>query len=154
MISTFVEMTSSVLSIIDYIDRTTQTGDDLLKYIKWINDFIQSVTTYLVWANPDVDWAADTDFVAFPGQPTPSTGRKTELFGTAHRLASTDLQAYLSRLSYHQGKYYFTRPGHDSQEVPTEPMIATAITQYSEAQQAFENAARGFTHRAVNLELL
>ncbi|CAG8218251.1 unnamed protein product [Penicillium salamii] len=154
MISAFVDMICSVLPIIDYIERATETGGDLFRHVKWINDFIKSVTECLELANPDIDCTADISYVAFPGQPSPSNGRKTELFGTAHRLASADLQPYLSRLSSHQGKYYFTRPGHESQEVTIEAQIATAMTQYSEAQQAFEDAARGFARRAVSLELV
>ncbi|CAG8202165.1 unnamed protein product [Penicillium olsonii] len=154
IISAFVEMISSVLSIIDYIDRTTETAGGLFKHIKWINGFIKSVTQCLEIKSSELDWTTDMDLVAFPAHPAPPSGRRTELFDTAHRLASTDLRAYLNRLSYHQGKYYFTRPGHESQEVTIEPQIFAAIAQFSEAQQAFEDVARGFTERAVSLELL
>jgi hypothetical protein len=86
--------------------------------------------------------------------PPSSDSRKTELFATAHNLASTDLQLYLRKWSYHQDKYYFTRPGHESQEVMIEPEIAALVASRSEAQRVFEDEARGFIDRAKFLELL
>ena len=156
MIGAFVEMISTVLPVIDYIHRATDKCEDLFVHIKWIHDFINAVTECLQSAEPDAYSSSGSAYVTFPDQPTSAYGitPKTELFGTAHHLASTDLRAYLSKWSYHQDKYYFTRPGHESQEITIEPQVAVVMTSQSEARKAYEKAALGFNHRAVSLELL
>lgn len=154
MIGAFVEMISSVLSTIDYIETVTEKGGELLVHVKWMNNFLKSVTASLEMQESETDRSANIGEIGFPELPSPSNNRKTDLFSTAHRLASNDLQAYLRKWTYHQGKYYFTRPGHPAQEVQIQPEIASAMTVYSEARQAFEHAAESFTHRAETLELL
>lgn len=156
MIGAFVQMISTVQPVIDYIDRATETGEELFMHIKWIHSFIKAVKECLQISASDLDadWSTDIAHVDFPDQPATSNNRKLELFGTAHQLSAADLQMYLSKWSYHQGKYYFTRPGHDSQEVTIEPQIAATMTRHSEARRVFEQAASGFTDCAVSLELL
>ncbi|KAJ5318884.1 uncharacterized protein N7506_011588 [Penicillium brevicompactum] len=154
MISAFVEMVSSVLSTVDYIEEVTDKGEELLVHIKWMNSFIKAVAECVQMTTLDTDRAANMDDIMFPELPSLSNNRKTDLFSTAHRLASNDLQTYLRKWTYHQEKYYFTRPGHPAQEVKIQPEIATAMTDYIEAQQAFEDAAKSFTYRAESLELL
>jgi hypothetical protein len=154
MISAFIEMISSVLLVIDYIERATEISGDLFVHIKWINEFIESLTECLQMIDRDADSPADIAAVRFPDLHAPSQGNKVELFSTARHHASTDLQAYLTKWSYHQEKYYFTRPGHESQEVTVEPQIAALTSSHGEARRVFEDAARVFTERAVTLELL
>ncbi|KAJ5856089.1 uncharacterized protein N7529_010033 [Penicillium soppii] len=153
MIGAFVEMVSSVLPIVDYIDRVTDTCEGLFVHIKWIHSFIKAATECLQSADLDADSLSVSVYVTFPGQPASADSRKIQLFDTAHHLASTDLQAYLSKWSYHQDKYYFTRPGHESQEITIEPRIAVVMASQNEARKAYEEAARGFNSRVVSLEL-
>ncbi|KAJ5773027.1 hypothetical protein N7457_007923 [Penicillium paradoxum] len=154
MIGAFLDMISAVLPVVDYIDRTTNTAEDILTHLNWIYDFAKAVSTCLHSTDLDADSPSSNDRVQFPNAPPSSGSRKTELFATAHQLASSDLQIYLRKWSYHQGKYYFTRPGHQSQEITIEPHIAALVASQNEAQKAFENAAGNFVHRARALELL
>ncbi|CAI7644722.1 unnamed protein product [Penicillium glandicola] len=153
MLAAFLDMISSALPVVDYIDRATGVAGCILTHIEWIRDFAKAVGTCLQSTDPDIDSPLSDAHIAFPAVP-PSDRRKTELFGTANNLASNDLQLYLRKWSYHQDKYYFTRPGHESQEVTIEPEVAVLVASHSEAQKAFEDAARGFVDRAKALELL
>ncbi|KAJ5034241.1 hypothetical protein NUH16_005673 [Penicillium rubens] len=152
MLAAFLDMISSVLPVVDYIDRATGAGEGILTHIEWIRDFVKAVGRCL--ESTDADSLSCNAHVIFPAMPPPSDSRKTELFTTAHKLASTDLQLYLRKWSYHQDKYYFTRPGHESQEVTIEPEIAVLVASQVEAQGVFEDAARGFVDCAKFLELL
>lgn len=154
MLAAFLDMISSVLPVVDYIDRTTGAGEGIITHVEWIRDFTKAVSRCLQSTDPDGDLSSSSAHITFPATPPPSDSRKTELFGTANNLASNDLLPYLRKWSYHQDKYYFTRPGHDSQEVAIEPEIAVLVASRSESQKAFEDAARGFVDRAKALELL
>ncbi|CAG8899274.1 unnamed protein product [Penicillium egyptiacum] len=152
MLAAFLDMISSALPVVDYIDRATGAGEGILTHIEWIRDFVKAVSRCLQSTDPDAP--SCNAHVVFPAMPPPSDTRKTELFATANNLASTDLQIYLRKWSYHQDKYYFTRPGHESQEVTIEPEIAVLVANQNEAEKAFEDAARGFVDRAKFLELM
>ncbi|EKV12476.1 hypothetical protein PDIG_44000 [Penicillium digitatum PHI26] len=154
MLAAILDMISSALPVVDYIDRTAGAGQGILTHIKWIRDFTKAVSTSLQSIDPDADLSSSSAHITFPAVPPPSDSRKTKLLSTANNLASNDLQIYLRKWSYHRGKYYFTRPGHDSQEIPIEPEMAGLVASPSEAQKVFEAAARGFVDRAKFLELL
>ncbi|KAJ5686316.1 hypothetical protein N7536_008935 [Penicillium majusculum] len=154
MLAAFLDMISSALPVVDYIDRTTGAGEVILTYIEWIRDFAKAVSKCLHNIDSDADLSSSSAHIAFPAMPPPSDSRKTELFSTANNIASNDLQIYLRKWSYHQNKYYFIRPGHESQEITIEPKIAGLVASRSEAQKTFEDAAVGFVDRAKALELL
>jgi hypothetical protein len=153
-LAAFLDMISSVLPVVDYIDRTTGTGEIIITHIKWIHDFAKVVNTCLQNTDVDAESPSSSACIAFPDMPPASDTRRIELFGTAHNIASSELQVYLRKWSYHEGKYYFTRPGHESQEIAIDPEIAALVASQSEAQKAFEDAARDFVYRARALELL
>ncbi|KGO58979.1 Methyl methanesulfonate-sensitivity protein 22 [Penicillium expansum] len=153
MLAAFLDMISSALPVVDYIDRTTGAGQGILTHLEWIRDFSKAVSKCLQSTDPNAELSSSAH-ITFPVVPSPSDSRKTELFRTANNLTSNDLQVYLRKWSHHQGKYYFTRPGHESQEITIEPEIAVQMASQSEAQKAFDNAARGFVDRAKALELL
>ncbi|KAJ5383565.1 hypothetical protein N7517_001476 [Penicillium concentricum] len=154
MLAAFLDMISSALPVIDYIDRATSEGEGIFTHIEWIRDFAKAVGQCLQITDSDMDSPSSNARITFPMVPPPSDSRKTELFSTANNLASNDLQLYLRKWSHHQDKYYFTRPGHESQEVTIEPEIAVLVASLSEAQNVFEDAARGFVDRAKVLELV
>ncbi|KAJ5835905.1 hypothetical protein N7447_001931 [Penicillium robsamsonii] len=135
MLATFLDMISSALPV-------------------WIRDFAEAVSKCLQITDSDIDSPSSNVHITFPAIPPPSDSRKTELFSTANNLASNDLKIYLRKWSHHQDKYYFTRPGHESQEVTIEPEIAVLVASLSEAQKVFEDAVRGFVDRAKALELV
>ncbi|KAJ5959338.1 uncharacterized protein N7479_006488 [Penicillium vulpinum] len=154
MLAAFLDMISSALPVVDYIDRATNAGESIITHIEWIRDFTNVVSTCLQNTDLDTDSPSSNSHITFPATSPPSDSRKTELFGTANTLASNDLQLYLRKWSHHQDKYYFTRPGHESQEITIEPEIAALVASPSETEKVFENAARGFFARANALELL
>ncbi|KAJ5513215.1 hypothetical protein N7463_002767 [Penicillium fimorum] len=154
MLAAFLDMISSALPVVDYIDRAAGAGEGIITHIEWIRDFAKAVSKSLQIKDSDIDSPSSNVHITFPAIPPPSDGRKTELFSTAHNLASNDLQLYLRKWSHHQDKYYFTRPGHESQEITPEPEIAVLVASLSEAQKVFEDAARGFVDRAKALELV
>ncbi|OQE47162.1 hypothetical protein PENCOP_c001G08436 [Penicillium coprophilum] len=153
MIAAFLDMVSSAMPVVDYIERAAGTGECVFAHIKWIRDFAKAVSKRLQSTDLDIELPSSNAHITFPVVP-PSDSRKTELFETAHCLASNDLQLYLRKWSYHQDKYYFTRPGHEAQEVAIESEIAVLVSSQSEAQKVFEAAATGFFDHAKALELV
>ncbi|KAJ5129416.1 uncharacterized protein N7515_005455 [Penicillium bovifimosum] len=153
-LAAFLDMISSVLPVVDYIDRATGTGDIILTHITWIRDFAKVVNTCLQNTDADTESSSSSACIAFPDMPPASDTRKIDLFGSAHKIASSELQVYLRKWSHHEGKYYFTRPGHESQEIAIDPEIAATVASRSDAQKAFEDAARDFVYRATGLELV
>ncbi|KAJ5453134.1 Methyl methanesulfonate-sensitivity protein 22 [Penicillium cf. griseofulvum] len=154
MLAAFLDMVSSALPVVDYIDRATGAGEGIITHFEWIRDFAEAVSKCLQSIDLDIDSPSSNAHITFPAMPPPSDSRKTDLFGTANNLASNDLQLYLRKWSCHQDKYYFTRPGHESQEVTIEPEIAVLMASQSEVQRIFEDARSGFFDRAKALELI
>jgi hypothetical protein len=154
MLAVFMDMISSALPVVDYVSRTTDSGEEIFPLIEWFRDFTNAVMAHLRSTNSSVGSPPSDAFIAFPDAPDTSASRKSDLFRTAHSLTSTDLQAYLKKWSWHQGKYYFTRPGHESQEIGIDAGVVALMNNQSEALKAFEDAASGFVHRAEVLELL
>ncbi|KAJ5583481.1 hypothetical protein N7535_002101 [Penicillium sp. DV-2018c] len=153
-LAAFVDMLSSALPVVDYIDRTTGTGDIIVTHIEWIRDFAKAVDRCLQYPDTFTGLPSSTIAVAFPDPPPASDTRNIELFGTAHNIASSELQVYLRKWSCHEGKYYFTRPGHESQEIAIDSEIAATVVSLSEALKVFKNAEKDFLHRARVLELM
>lgn len=151
ILGAFLNMISSILPVLDYIDRTTGAAEAILPHIKWIRDFATAVSTCLRSTDTDGHLASDSAIVTFPVTPAASDDGDTELFSTGRQLASSDLQMYLRKWSHHQGKFYFTRPGHESQEITIESDAGGSRTK---AKTVFESAAADFAHRARTLELL
>jgi hypothetical protein len=150
----FVEIISSVLPLVDYIDRVAGPCEDIFVHIQWIHDFIQTATRCLQSAGTGADSTSGNAQVTFPEQPASPNERKSELFATVHRLALTDLQASLRRWAYHQDKYYFTRPGHQPREITIPPQFAAITTIQSKAKKIYAKAAKSFNRRVASLELL
>ncbi|OQD80949.1 hypothetical protein PENANT_c030G02399 [Penicillium antarcticum] len=154
MLAVFMEMISSALPVVDYVNRTTGSGEEIFPFIEWFRNFTKAVTDYLHGTDSSAGSSPSDAFIAFPDAPGTIAGGRSDLFRTAHSLASTDLQIYLRKWSWHRGKYYFTRPGHESQEIGIETGDFALMDNQTEALTAFEDAASTFMHRAEVLELL
>jgi hypothetical protein len=153
MIGGLIEMISSVLPLVDYLDRVGGKCDDLFEHIKWIHDFIETATQCLQPAETGTDLMSE-DQLRFPDKPPSPDNRKNELFVTVHRTASADLQGSLRRWAYHQDKYYFTRPGHPPREVPIPPQFADVVTSQRNARKIYDKAVKTFNRRVASLQLL
>jgi hypothetical protein len=145
----FIEMITASLPLIDYIDRVTASADELVSYIQWFRDFAMTVTAYLNPTSPGSDEFSPPD----PPSIT-STATMPPHLATARRIAFEDHQSYLRNWSFHNGNYYYTRPGHDSKEITLEAKIAAVVENKTIAQKTFEDATAEFAFSIERLGLL
>ncbi|KAL4870128.1 hypothetical protein BDV12DRAFT_166647 [Aspergillus spectabilis] len=127
-ITTLLNMITSALPVVDYIDRlaaatATATIIDQIRAFQHLASFAISQLQ---------DQPLDSPF-ALPistSIPLPTDTNNTNSISLS---AARDLRTYLTdRWSHHQGKYYFTRRGgHQPQEVVIEAPIAARLNQYS-----------------------
>jgi hypothetical protein len=148
MIAAFIEVISASLSVVDYIDRVTGSADELISYIQWFRDFAMAVTSYL--SNTST---GSGEF----SPPEPLSNTSTEMpqqLTTARRHAFEDHQSCLRNYSFHDGKYYYTRPGHDSKEITVEAEIAALVGNEAVAKKALEDATAELMDHVEQLGLL
>ncbi|KAJ5149815.1 hypothetical protein N7448_001393 [Penicillium atrosanguineum] len=145
----FLEMITASLPLIDYIERITEAADELISYIQWFRDFIMAVTIYLDPTSPGSDKLS-------PPEPLSNTMtvEMPQQRATARRMAFEDHQLYLRNWSFHNGKYYYTRPGHDSKEIYLEAEIAAVVENETVAKKAFEDATAEYMYAVEQLGLL
>ncbi|CAL5868220.1 uncharacterized protein PFLUO_LOCUS2444 [Penicillium psychrofluorescens] len=178
-LSSYMDMFSSSLVVLDYMDRVIDAVparvaaegpaiDEAIDQIRWFRDFAQAmtVTASPTGANPTTPTtqpgpnpAADIAALQPPASTGPtsssSSGRHPAILPEAARLADKELQSYLASWSRHQGKYYITRRGAvRQQEVTLEPGLAAVAENAEEARLGFDVAARGFLDRVKRLEVL
>ncbi|KAJ5613132.1 hypothetical protein N7510_006326 [Penicillium lagena] len=178
-LSSYMDMFSSSLIVLDYIDRIIDAVpariavegpaiDEAIDQMRWFRDFAQAVivTTSPISTNPTTptvepgfDPTAAIAAIQPPAPPGPtsssSSGRLPAFLPEAARLAGKELQSYLASWSRHQGKYYITRRGAArQQEVTLESRLATVVENAEEARRGLDVAARWFLDRVKGLELL
>ncbi|RHZ50042.1 hypothetical protein CDV55_100057, partial [Aspergillus turcosus] len=151
-LTSLVEMITSALPVVDYIDRATDVGGCAVSQIGALRGLVLFVASSLreqPLASEVFDLqsskAFDDDNTTNPAVPS--------FFHDLRTAATHELQAYLNdSWSQHQGKYYFTRRGgHQPQEVQLEPSVAVEIEQTPVV--AFDGAVQTFldTVRALDL---
>ncbi|KAE8147760.1 hypothetical protein BDV25DRAFT_159696 [Aspergillus avenaceus] len=123
----FVEMITSTLRVVDYIDRATDAGEKLISQIHALRQVILVSMSFLQDQLPSgiEDITAPAHILA-----DTSTSISTPNFFTEVRLSATrELQTYINESwSRHQDKYYFTRRGgHQPQEIGIEPSVAATL---------------------------
>ncbi|KAJ5190895.1 uncharacterized protein N7498_009880 [Penicillium cinerascens] len=151
MTAAFIEMISASLLVVDYIDRVTESADGLVFYVQWFRDFAVAVTSYLT--NSAASTGSD-EFSPPKLQSNTSTTEMPQQLAAARRQAFDDHQSYLRNWSFHGGKYYYTRPGHDSKEIMPEADIAALVENESVARKVLENATAEMTESVERLGLL
>ncbi|KAJ5688749.1 hypothetical protein N7462_003141 [Penicillium macrosclerotiorum] len=155
MLAAFIEIISSSLMVIDYVDRATDTADGLIFYIEWFRDFAVSVTSFLTDSNMHPSSIASITAVLPPDLPaTDLSFEMPQYLTTARRLAFEEHKSCLKHWSCHEGKYYYTRPGHGSKEVCVESELAAVIENMNSAQKIFEETTADFVDRIERLNLL
>jgi hypothetical protein len=147
MLTAFVDMISSSLVVVDYVDRVTDVAEDVLSYIDWFREFFGAVSTLQVESTSD---AAVASLTASRG----STIDLPPQLATARRLAFEDHQSCLRNWSFHDSKYYYTRPGHDSKLVTMEPEVTALIEDADTTRLEFEDAVSDFVDRVERFNLL
>ncbi|KAF7172875.1 hypothetical protein CNMCM5623_004985 [Aspergillus felis] len=152
-LTSLVEMITSAIPVVDYIDRATDVGGCAVSQIGALRGLLLFVASSLRERPPASEVldrvqpskAFDNDNTTNPAVPS--------FFHDLRTAATHELQAYLNESwSQHQGKYYFTRRGgHQPQEVQLEPSVAAEIEQTPVA--AFDRAVQTFldTVRTVDL---
>ncbi|KAJ5105797.1 hypothetical protein NUU61_003144 [Penicillium alfredii] len=154
MLAAFLDMASSALVVIDYINRIAG-AECLIAQVQWLHQFTVAISDHLPSHNVPTTAHPVTAMIQLAEPPT-STAPSTHapFIIQARCLALEDLQSYLRRWSFHEGRYYFTRPGHESQEISVEPEIASVIDSRAKALCAFKEAASRFTERTTKLQLV
>jgi hypothetical protein len=146
MLTAFVDMISSSLVVVDYIDRVTDVAEGVLSYIEWFREFFRAVSTLQA-----SDTAVAILTVSHAGG---STNDLPPQLATARRLAFEDHQSCLRNWSFHDGRYYYTRPGHDSKLITTEPEVTAMIENSDTTRLEFEDAVSDFVDRVERFNML
>ncbi|KAL3449715.1 Mus7/MMS22 family-domain-containing protein [Aspergillus insuetus] len=141
----FLGLITFALPVVDYIDRLatdTESTGPMIEQIRSFQQFALFTTSYL--QNPEqTPLTLDT---------LPQTTTAPSDTNNISLLATCELQSYLNdSWSCHQGKYYFTRRGHQPQEVQIEPSVAAKLDHSPE--QGLLDAARTFLVALDNLDL-
>ncbi|KAJ6096449.1 hypothetical protein N7486_007195 [Penicillium sp. IBT 16267x] len=146
MFAEFLEMIASSLVVIDYIDRVTDKAEHLISYIRWFRDLSTAVSSELDNSEPGT--ASDASIAAIPAPEQTSDNSAAAVpqhLVTGRRLAFEDHQSYLKIWTLHNGKYYYTRQGHDAKEVSLDPGLVAVIQDEDAAKKAFEDASVEFS---------
>ncbi|KAJ5089747.1 hypothetical protein N7532_008431 [Penicillium argentinense] len=151
MLVAFIEMVSSSLVVVDYIDRITDCAEQIVSYIRWFRDFAIAVDSLLF------DCSSTTVPFAIPAlDPTTqqSSGTSSQLpadLVATRNIAFEEHQSCLKNWSSHGGRFYYTRPGHESKEVIVEPDFKFLMENETEAKRAFNEVAEKFADQVRQL---
>ncbi|KAJ0422853.1 Mus7/MMS22 family-domain-containing protein [Aspergillus carlsbadensis] len=141
----FLEMVTSALPVVDYIDRLatdTESTSPMIEQIRAFQQFALLTTSYL----------RSPEHTLLTLDPLPHTATVPSDTNDISLLATCELQSYLNdSWSRHQGKYYFTRRGNQPQEVQIEPSVAAKLDHFPE--QGLLDAARTFLDALDSLDL-
>lgn len=158
--TTFIEVITASLSVIEYIDRVTESGEKLVLQVQAFRQF----TLFALSRIRDETLPCSLErFYRLAGAfTTPSrddiqtSSAPTFAFpGNLCNSASRELLSYISEnYSHHQGKYYFTRRGGGS--LPREVKIDAAVAARLDnnvPELEFEDSVRTFTDHLECLDL-
>lgn len=154
VLTAFVDMTSSSLVVVDYIDRITGTAESIISYIEWFRDFMLAVSTLQAESTFDAAFASLVELSPLVRSPDGAANNLPPQQATARRLAFEDHQSCLRNWSFHDGRYYYTRPGHDSKLVAMAHEIAPLMENQDATRLEFEDALLDFVDRVERLSLL
>lgn len=156
MLASFIEMVSSSLVVVDYLDRLTDHADEIVSFIEWFRDLAIAVLSRLNDTDPNcvldvLPSATDSDLERHSRNA--SSGLPAHLVAT-RSIAFEEHQSCLKNWSSHGRKFYYIRPGHESKEVLIEPQLAFQLEDEVEPKNVFIDAVKDFTDRISRLELL
>ncbi|KAK5798411.1 hypothetical protein VI817_004701 [Penicillium citrinum] len=156
MLASFIEMVSSSLVVVDYLDRLTDHADEIVSSIEWFRDLAIAVLSRLNDTDPNcvldvLPSATDSDLERHSRNA--SSGLPAHLVAT-RSIAFEEHQSCLKNWSSYGRKFYYIRPGHESKEVLIEPQLAFQLEDEVEPKNVFIDAVKDFTDRISRLELL
>ncbi|KAJ5226027.1 hypothetical protein N7468_007252 [Penicillium chermesinum] len=156
MLTVFVGLFSSSLTIIDYIDRINEQGEGLISYIQWFLEFVHAVSLQLGSSNLDTAYAHDAALCSPSADPLPRAVARLapQYLASARQIALEDYQSYLRNWTLHQGKYYYSRAGHDAKEIQLESEVEVLAGDLNAAKKAFTDAVDKFRSQVGGLNLV
>ena len=154
MLTTFVDMISSSLVVVDYIDRVSNSGESILPYVEWFREFMVAVSTLQAESTFDAALACLAEVSPSVRSLEGYTIDLPPQLVAARRLALEDHQSCLRNWSFHDGRYYYTRPGHDSKLVAMTPEIAALMENEDATRLEYEDAVSDFVDRVERFNLL
>ncbi|KAJ5380559.1 uncharacterized protein N7496_002987 [Penicillium cataractarum] len=153
-LTALADMISSSLVVVDYIDRVTDAAEGVLSYLEWFREFFVAVSTLQAESTLDAAVASLTGLLPSMLSSDGPTNDLPPQLATARRLAFEDHQSCLRNWSFHDGKYYYTRPGHDSKLVTLEPETAALVENECSTRLEFKDAVADFVDRVDRFNLL
>ncbi|RDW90322.1 uncharacterized protein DSM5745_02097 [Aspergillus mulundensis] len=144
----FLEMITSTLPVIDYLDRIATDTNSTKQVMAQIRAF-QILAMFIASQLRTLPQQTAQTALNFATPPGVSSFVTSDLSAIATR----ELETYLNESwSRHQGKYYFTRRGaHAPQEIEIEAPISAELDHYPE--QGLLNAATAFLEALGRLDL-
>lgn len=152
--TSFIEVITVTLPMIDYINRVTGTGDIAISQARALRAFALFAVLHLRGLSFDdvmEDFTQSSN--AFTELTHTGTATVPHFYQETRHSASRELQAYINESwSRHQGKYFFTRRGaHQPQEVGVDPSIMVKLGNVPE--MVFENAVGGLLRAFKGLDV-
>ncbi|RJE21691.1 hypothetical protein PHISCL_05960 [Aspergillus sclerotialis] len=148
----FLEMITSSLPIVEYIDRVTEVGEQLVSQVQAFHQFALFAFSRL--RDEALPYSLE-EFIrlsgAFSIKDVPPS--KPSFFEELRYSATRELNSYIrENYSRHHGKYYFTRRGSPQ---PKEIEIDHSVAALLEGAPGvvFENAVQNFLNRSQSLDL-
>ncbi|OJJ47168.1 hypothetical protein ASPZODRAFT_132122 [Penicilliopsis zonata CBS 506.65] len=144
----FVETMTSALPVVDYIDRATEAGENIILKIQACYQFARWSVSRL--RDPSLVFGGGS--LEKPLSPS-SSSAVPPFFQQTRSVATRELQAYINESwSRFREKYYFTRRGaHQPQEVSLDPDIAANLE--TSAEPMLEKAVESLSGVWEALEL-
>lgn len=155
MLAQFLKMVSSALVVVDYLDRVTDSAEFLISYVQWFRDLSRAVSSEL--SGSTADSVSDATAAVVPALDLGSDHVEGEIpqhLITSRRFALEDHKSYLKNWSFHEGKYYYSRSGHESKELILDPEISAIIQDEAKAKEEFDGAVAEFSNIIERLGFL
>lgn len=150
--TSFIEMITSSLPVVEYIDRVSDIGGNLISQVQALHQFALFSLSRL--RDAPIPYSLE-EFIrlssSFRVRPTPVSA--PAFFEELRHSASRELHSYISEnYSRHQRKYYFTRRGSPQpKEVKIDPSLGVLLD--NGAGTAFEGSLRVFLDHLHRLDL-
>lgn len=148
--ASFIEMITSSLPVIEYLDRVTDVvGEQLVLQIQAFRQFALFAFSRLRDEQEPLPYSVEEGFVGFSDAFIAKDNQDQQVasaprfFQDLRHSASRELVSYVTdNYSRHHGKYYFTRRGSPQpKEVGIDPSLAMKLNR---GAREFEDAARRF----------
>ncbi|RMJ26231.1 hypothetical protein PHISP_02918 [Aspergillus sp. HF37] len=158
--TTFIEMITASLPVIEYIDRATESGDNLILQVQAFRQFalfaLSRIRDETLPYSLEEFSRLSSAFTTADVHDAPASSAPTLVVQQSLRhSASRELLSYIAEnYSRHQGKYYFTRRGGGSQpkEVKIDPAVAAKLDS-NVPELEFENAVNTFIYHLQRLDM-